>query len=227
MSDKTDRIVEELGYKKPITMPPQTPSEVQIRDTFQTPRYATELLLPFIPKHVTHIWECAAGEGRICSVLDPHYIVYRSDIRGDGILTYNHNFVTDTIILGYEFSWAIITNPPFSIKDLFIEKAFEYGKPFAFLINADYSGKSIEWIKRGCEKIIPTSRIAFLTPHIVRRVNEGEGSKYISIDEIPNELLYRYSSAQFHSMWLTYGFNIGRTETFVDLTVQQRKENIK
>ena len=49
----TDRILEELGYPvrvKPITTPPKTPSVPQGRDTFQTPNYATELLIPFIPK---------------------------------------------------------------------------------------------------------------------------------------------------------------------------------
>jgi hypothetical protein len=49
---------------------------------------------------------------------------------------------------------------------------------------------------------------------------------YSSIDETPQKLLHDYSSSQFHSMWLTYGFNLGRTETFVDLPIAETKENI-
>lgn len=255
-----------LVRAKPITMPSKKPQEVQSRDTFQTPKYATELLVPFIPKHIKWIWECAAGDGRISNVLSGHgFGVFSSDLKertyNDGtidIIQPSINFLTEKCP---EQPQCIITNPPFSIKDDFIEKAFSYKVPFAFLINADYSGQTIDWIKRGCEKIVPTSRIAYITPNILRRIHEGEIWKavykefitydsldelkynepniwedvmnqyqrfhnYKSIDETPQELLYKYSSAQFHSMWLTYGFNLGRTETFVDLTVEQRKTNI-
>lgn len=267
MTEKSDRIIKELGYDiriKPITTAPRTPDTFQIRDTFQTPKYAVDLLVPYIPKNIKHIWECAAGEGRLGNrLMEKGYAVSFTDIRA--AYAPRFNFITDEYtnlnhlkqIKSYS---AIITNPPFSIKDLFIEKAFEYGLPFAFLINADYSGKTIEWTRRGCEKIVPTSRIAFITPNILRRIHEGEiwniikkffshgdlgelkennrdlweeyleayddTHNYKTIDEAPQELLYKYSSAQFHSMWLTYGFNIGRTETFVDLTVEQRKGNI-
>jgi hypothetical protein len=94
------------------------------------------------------------------------------------------------------------------------------------LINADYSQQQISWIEQGCEKLIPKSRISYITPNVVRRVNEGERTNYYSIEELPTSLLYKYSSAQFHSMWLTWGFNMGKTETFVELSVEQRRTNI-
>jgi hypothetical protein len=228
MSQRTDELVEELGFKvptindlrfdqsyntqiKPVTVAPKTPNVPQGRDTFQTPNYATDLLIPFIPKKITHIWECAAGEGKIVNVLKSHeYNVVYSDIRGEGIA--NHNFLGDSYNAGllwfidsYKDSMAIITNPPFSVKEEFIEKAFFYKVPFAFLINADYSGKQIDWINRGCEKIIPNRRIDYITP-------TGRNGKT--------------SSSQFHSMWLTYGFNLGRTEIFVELSLKDKKENI-
>ncbi len=56
----------------------------QPRDLFQTPRYATELLIPFIPNTAKYIWECAAGERRIANVLEERgYEVLASDIRKD------------------------------------------------------------------------------------------------------------------------------------------------
>jgi hypothetical protein len=241
---------------KPITTAPKTPNEPQGRDTFQTPNYAIDLLMPFIPEHVKFIWEPACGDGKIVNAIYRSkvrpFVCYQSDIRKSSVIEHNMgNFLTDQPPMLFDKEqWGIITNPPFSIKDDFIEKAFEYDVPFAFLINADYSQQTIDWIKRGCEKIIPTSRIAFITPNILQRIHEGELVKYIktlpkeeiykedprikykdyflfkTVDKVPQELLYKYSSAQFHSMWLTYKFNLGRTETFVNLTVEQRKTNI-
>jgi hypothetical protein len=251
-----------------LTTAPKTPNEPQGRDTFQTPNYATELIVPFIPANIKFIWEPACGDGKIIDAIYKSkirpFVCYGSDIRESKIVKHNiGNFLKDDPpILFDKEKWVIITNPPFSIKDDFIEKAFEYKVPFAMLINADYSQQTIDWIKRGCEKIVPTSRIAYITPNILRRIHDGELYKYLqnkfhipyknleefikadeqswitwykeyeflynykTLDETPQDLLYRYSSAQFHSMWLTYGFNLGRTETFVDLTVEQRKNNI-
>jgi hypothetical protein len=196
---------------KPVTVAPRTPDIPQGRDTFKTPNYATDLLIPFIPRQLdnskTYIWECASGEGKIANRLIYHgFDVFQSDLRQFDNLDIRCNFLTNDIRNDYYMgNFCIITNPPFSIKEEFIEKAFEYRVPFAFLINADYSGKQIDWIKRGCEKIIPNRRIDYITP-------TGRNGKT--------------SSSQFHSMWLTYGFNIGQTETFVELSLKEKKENI-
>ena len=211
-----------LRYK-PVTTAPKTPNDSQERDQFETPSYAVDILVPFIPKNITHIWECACGGGKIVNrLISAGYTVSGSDIRDE----HPFNFITQKLGFTLSNSWAIITNPPFSIKELFIEKAFEYGVPFAFLINMDYSGQSIKWIERECEKIIPKNRIAFITPRIVQRVNDGEGTNFQTKDEIPSQLIYKYSSAQFHSGWLCYKFNLGKSETFVDLPIEVRKNNI-
>lgn len=260
------KIMNELGYDirvKPITTAPKTPEESQIRDRFQTPNYATDLIIPFLKaRKFTTIWECACGDGKIVQRLTENgFSVYPSDIKKSDGWVNNHisNFLIDKE--PYSEYDCIVTNPPLSIKYEFIEKAFEYKKPFAFLINADYSQKTIELIRRGCQKLVPTSRIAYITPNILKRIHEGtiweivkhefkeynslgelcdkenniyldvmeqykNWNNYKSIDDVPQELLYKYSSAQFHSMWLTYGLDLGASEVFVDLTVKQRKENI-
>lgn len=191
---------------KPITSPPKTPKEPQGRDTFETPNYAVDLLIPFIPSYIYAIWECAVGGGKIKRRIADvgRFLVYGTDIRSGPEVDEILNFVTDPMPTTFEPN-CIVTNPPYSIKDMFIEKAFEYGIPFAFLINADYHAKHISWIERGCEKIIPNRRIDFITP------TGRQGST---------------SASQFHSMWLTFGFNLGRTETFVDLPIKDKKENI-
>lgn len=252
------------GYKirtKGMTSARKVPEEQQVRDLFMTPNYAVDILIPHIPKDITLVWEPACGTGKISGKLrNSGYTVFESDIAHEDS-EHKFNFITGQK-KNLPEKISIITNPPFSIKDLFIERCFEYERPFAMLINADYSQQQISWIKRGCEKIIPTSRISYITPNILKRIHEGEVWKiirtdyvglfdsideikkagiekwnsvilsykdvhnYKTLEEVPQDLLYRYSSAQFHSMWLTYGFNLGRTETFVDLPVDQRKNNI-
>ena len=211
---------------KPVTTTRKAPEEQQVRDTFQTPNYAIDLLVPFIPKNISHVWECAAGGRKISRQLEKSgYTVFSSDLKeAEGVE--GINFLGEMRKGIDPVYFSIITNPPFSIKDLFVDRCFEYGVPFALLINADYSQQTIRWIKRGCEKIIPLARIAYITPNIVKRVNEGEGTNFSSIEEIPMPFMYKYSNAQFHSMWLTYGFNLGKSETFVDLSVEQRRTNI-
>lgn len=175
------------------------------RDTFETPNYATDLLVPFIPANFEFVWEPAAGSGRIAYRLEEHgFSVIRSDIRDFGGWNVYHNFIGGGPP-PCKFD-CIITNPPFSLKAQFVEKAVEIGKPFALLISAEYSAQQIKWIREyGCGKIIPSRRIDFITP-TGRRGSE--------------------SASQFHSMWLTRGFGLDRSEVFVDLSIKEKKENI-
>jgi len=101
---------------KPKKPQKQTPGTVQRRDMFSTPRYATELLLPFINHRFEIIWECAAGEHRLANVFKVNgYSVFTSDIRLTD-MNYNCNFLSDPIPDKLILDWnatCIITNPPF------------------------------------------------------------------------------------------------------------------
>ncbi len=211
MSDKTDKIIQELGYKpaKDKKTQPKTADEPQGRDLFQTPNYATDLLVPFIPKHITHVWECAAGNRKIANrLIEYGYTLLSTDVRTDLENVTPYNFLLDISRTDVLFHpTAIITNPPFSIKIEFYKRCREYGIPFALLIPADYAMWNIEacWLD-GAEKIIPHRRIDFITPS----GKSGESGH----------------TADFHSMWLTWGFGLGKTETFVELTNEEKKGNI-
>lgn len=271
MSEKTDKILTELGYEptKRKTPQPQTVNEVQGRDLFQTPNYAVDLLVPFIPRDRVHtVWEPACGDGKIVRRLleVSDFDVYASDIRKS--LTFNHdrvNFLTEDLPFDIVFEKnsngvAIVTNPPFSLKQKFYNRCREYNIPFALLVSAEYSIWTIQACIDGAEKIVPTRRIDYITPNILTRIHEGEVYNYFrardykvslkeykhrhpdawrialekfddlhnykTIEEVPIDLLAKYSSSDFHSLWLTWGFGLGKTETFVDLTNEQRKENI-
>lgn len=179
----------------PKTKIPQSETPGQLRDMFGTPAYAVRLLLPFL-KPFKQIWECAAGEGRIAKVLrEARHRTLETDIlRG-------FDFLKD--IMSFPFD-CIVTNPPFSLKKKFYLKCMDYGVPFALLVPADYSIWVIEAVNKfGCEKIIPTRRIDYITP------NGKSGAE---------------SHAQFHSLWLTKGLGLGRTETYVELTKKMKEE---
>lgn len=186
---------------------PETPEESQPRDLFQTPQYAVDLLIPFIPKRITKVWECAAGERRMANRLVNHgYDVWATDIREnlDGVDVFN--FMTEMTIPNKN-NTAIITNPPYSLKRKFFEKCLEeYHIPFALLISGDYSMWTINAVwKQDCEKIIPNRRIDYITP-------TGKSGA-------------TGNTSYFHTYWMTWGFGLGRTETFVDLT-KEMKANI-
>jgi len=187
---------------KPKKPQPQTPNEVQTKDFFETPRCAVDILLPFIPKGTNDIWEIAAGNGKISNYLiEKGYSVLCTDINGN----YEYcNFLESNRKLS-EY-WAIISNPPFSLKKNFYEKCMQYvdryGISWALLIPLDYSKWLIDAIRYNhCEKIIPDSRINYITP-------SGKSGKD--------------SSAQFHSGWLTHGLNLGQSETFVHLSKEDK-----
>lgn len=173
------------------------------RDLFQTPRYAIDILYPFLEDLAVdkfRIWECACGKGKIVDRLYAKgFDIFGTDLQGMGVPL---NFLTDKS--PYPFD-CIVTNPPFSLKRKFYEKCREYNVPFALLIPADYSGWIIKAIQEGAEKILPTRRIDYITPTGLSGAS-GHTSYY-------------------HSMWLTWGFNLGRSETFVELT-KKMKENI-
>lgn len=99
-------------------------------DFYPTPPDATQALLDFLklPKS-TKVWEPACGEGHMVSVLERNgFIVTKSDI------SFGEDFLTTPL---KECDW-IITNPPFSLSDKFIERCIEHGKPFALLLKSQY-----------------------------------------------------------------------------------------
>ena len=180
---------------------PKLKTEVQKRDLFYTPKYAVDLLIPFIPKNITKIWECASGAGHITKVLESSgYTVFETDLQQ------GFNFLFDKPDTIIDKNTAIITNPPFSLKREFFKKCLEYDVPFALLIPGDYCLWTIDAIRyHNCKKLIPSRRINFYTP---RGTSCLEGSSLI------------------HSLWLTKDFLLETSETFVELTLEERKANV-
>jgi len=87
----------------------------------------------------------------------------------------------------------IVTNPPFSLKGEFLERAYLLGKPFAFLLPlTTFEGLKRQALFRryGLEVVLFDRRINFETPS-----GRGGGS-------------------WFATAWFTWGLGIGRQLSF-------------
>lgn len=189
------------------------------RDSFYSPRYATELLVPFLRKQqIKSVWECASGHNHIARVLSHHWIrTYPTDLNFDSRYHVEKiNFLKENPSL--EQYDAIVTNPPFSLKQEFYERCMEIGKAWALLIPADYSGWLIGALQNGCQRITPSRRIDYITPNTIKRVNEKFGTNYSVLEDIPVKMIRKVSSSDFHSYWLTWGLNLPKDEVFVELS---------
>ena len=157
---------------------------------FQTPPRALDPLFPFLPKDWT-IWECACGAGNLSKAFSKKgYSVIATDIlTGHDFLMYEPE----------EKYHAIITNPPYDIKENFLERAYMLNKPFAFLLpfsTFETTRRQEMFKKHGVEVIIFDKRLNFELP----------ADKF----DVAKE-----SKSWFSTAWFTYGLNIGKQLTFV------------
>ena len=127
-------------------------------DDFQTPPQALNPLIPYLDPYFA-IWECAKGKGYIQDrLMDLGFDTFGTDIKdGKDFLTYTPDREYD----------CIITNPPFSLKNEFIERCYELGKPFALLLPLaalETQRRQKQW-KKGLQLILINKRINFETPN--------------------------------------------------------------
>lgn len=154
------------------------------RNDFQTPNFALNPLLPYL-KEDWVIWEVAEGKGNLTKYLRKlGYDVIGSDITtGKDFLKWKPE----------KFD-CIITNPPYSIKQQFLQRCYELGKPFALLLpltTFETSKRQELFKKYGLEVIFFDKRINF---------------------EIPSG---NVSRSWFCTAWFTNWFNIGKQLNFV------------
>ncbi len=128
-------------------------------DDYQTPPSALSILIPYLDPGWT-IWEPAAGEGYLVRALqEAGFQVISSDIHrgGQDFLTYEPREHYD----------VIVTNPPYTLKDEFLERAYHLGKPFAFLLpltTLEGKKRQVLFSENGISLLIPSKRINFVTP---------------------------------------------------------------
>lgn len=227
---------------------------VSERDQFQTPNYAVDLLHPFIPSSVDQIWECAAGMKKLSSRLRYHgYSVLETDLAYTGghkmnFLTDIMSFPYDCIITNTPFSlkkkfyercihhavpfallipadysgWIINAIEKHGAEKIIPTRRIDYITPRT--LTRIWEGEA--WERYGIKTCTLAEWKAVNFPNEIRNImNQFPEFHFKSIYDAPAELLRKYSSSDFHSMWLTWGFNLGKTETFVELT-NDMKNNI-
>lgn len=130
-----------------------TSKERAERDYYATPKKAVEELLrihPFPP--LVPIWECAAGEGAISSVLEEAGL----NVRSSDIIDRTGTMEVVDFLSPEVTSWVgtIVTNPPFAKATEFLEKALsivEEGDEIIFFLRIQF----LEGVKR--RKLFETS----------------------------------------------------------------------
>lgn len=161
------------------------PRENGASDDFQTPGEALWPLFPYLKPDWT-IWECAAGKGNLVREFEKRkYKVVASDI-----LTQK-----DFLLWQPEHFDAIVTNPPFSLKQEFLERCYSLKKPFALLLPfTTLEGKKRQALFKqyGISLLIFDKRVNFFTP-------SGKGG-----------------GAWFPVCWFCWGLNLPKDLNFVD-----------
>lgn len=157
----------------------QPPMKQGSFDDFQTPEDALEPILPYLKKEWI-IWECAEGKMNLSNKLFRlNFNVVGSDIKKlDFPMTQSRGLENiENTVKHYSqknfLHWqpekfeCIITNPPFSIKQKFLERCYQLGKPFALLLPLTtfetYKRQTL-FKKYGLQVIFFDKRIKFETP---------------------------------------------------------------
>lgn len=165
------------------------------KDRFQTPAYALKPLIPYLDKS-WRVWESAVGEGYLKRGLEDHgFLVAGTDVL-DGF---------DYFFNEVDYYDIQITNPPYSLKYEWLERAYQLGKPFALLMPGDtllaQRGQKL-FTEYGYSVLIPNRRVDFKTPF--------RGWK---------------SSAQFTSAWFCWKIpGMSEGVTFVDMMKERITE---
>jgi len=162
---------------------------------FQTPPEALNPLLPYIQKDWV-IWECAEGKGNLVNAL-----------RGLGYQVVGSDILTGRNFLEWQpdnFN-CIVTNPPFSIKQEFLKRCYQLGKPFALLLplaTFETEKRQSLFKRYGLEIIFMPNRVNFEIP-------SGKGT-----------------GAWFATAWFTNWLSIGRELTFSQIATKRCSQKV-
>lgn len=155
-------------------------------DNIYTPEYAIIPLLKYIPKNIT-IWECCDfGKSEITRLLKKHGCKVISTDKEENFFEYipKENFD------------MIVTNPPYSLKDDFIKKCYEWNKPFCLLLpitalEGKTRGKMFR--ENGIEVLVLDKRVNFME-YTIENYNKKSGNwfntSWFCYKVLPEKLIF-------------------------------------
>lgn len=179
-------------------MPKPTIMNPGHNSNMQTPIWALEPLLPFIPSEWT-IWEPAAGEGNLVKGMRDYGLhVISTDIsRGDDFFSLTPPRTPKS---RYLYS-ATITNPPYDEKDRWIGHCYYLGKPFALLLP-----------------------FAALETHFRQAMYRESGLQIIFFDKRVNfKVPSGKNSPWFPVAWFTWQFNLPKDMMFMEIAPEPKE----
>ena len=147
-------------------------------DECYTPQNGITPLLEFLDNGLVY-YDCTSGKSSNI-VNNLNYNGYKCLDSGE------RDFLTDELPAGVD---VILTNPPYSKKDKFIERCYELGKPFALLLPVSAlqgQARGAMFIENGIEMLALNKRIDFT----------GKGSPHFGVawfcsGILPEKLLFR------------------------------------
>lgn len=166
-----------------------------VLDAYQTPAWVLGPLVPHIYAHfrtvlddpMPTLWDCAAGKGNLVVAAQQYgFTAFGTDIlNGD-----SEDFLACLPSRAFD---CIVTNPPFSNKEQFLERAYSLHKPFAFLLpfsSLETEARQRIFKENSVEIVFLPKRVYFETP-------DGNVSR-----------------ARFATAWFTSGLSIGQQLNF-------------
>lgn len=154
-------------------------------DEYYTPAYAVEPLLKYIAPFRT-VW---------CP-FDTEYSQYVNILRNNG-----NKVIATHIDDGKNFFFyepdeeydCIISNPPFSVKDMVLKRLYELNKPYAMLLPVPtlQGQKRFEYIK-DCQVLLFDKRVSYYTDITQTKLSNNVcfGSCYICRNFLPKDLIF-------------------------------------
>lgn len=156
-------------------------------DDIYTPKYAITPLLKYIPKNIT-VWECCDfGESEITRLLKEHGCNVISTDKKENFFEYKPEENFD----------MIITNPPYSLKDDFLKKCYEWKKPFCLLLpitalEGKKRGKMFR--ENGIEILVFDGRVQFME-NMIKDYDKKKSSNWFNTswfcyNVLPKKLIF-------------------------------------
>jgi hypothetical protein len=150
-------------------------------DELYTPDYAIIPILKYLDKNKIY-WECTDyGSSNITKVLKQNgFKVISTNIKDLDFLLHEPRFKYD----------VVITNPPYSLKDEFLERAYETKKDFIYLLPLT----ALEGVKRnyyrkyGVQVIVFDKRINFIG--VQNKKSNWFNTSWFSNNQFPKDLIF-------------------------------------
>lgn len=243
-------------YKQTKTksVQPKTETEVQGRDCMFTPNYAVDLIGKYIP--TKKVWEPAAGDGRFGRRLENkwdkevryteingkydywNFLDDNSEIDKDFTIVTNPPFslkkqffekcisygVPFALLIPLDYSqWLIDAIDKSKCEKLIPNRRVSYLTPN--ILKRVHYGEIWDIVKKDYPLFKKYQELSDeLWLDVVSK--HSKVHNYKAIDNVPNQLLAKYSSSDFHSGYLTWGFGFGKSETFIDLPIYEMKNTL-